>query len=105
MWNIIIGVIFYYIVLPTWRTGLRATRRASGQSTSVIVRKPLNLPPAVDRAFVRDMKAFFTEDNRYKRDEIALRQLHALREHQGPHEQTLGLSDVKDLFLLRKNQA
>jgi len=30
MSNIIISVIFYYIILPTWRTGLRVTRRKSG---------------------------------------------------------------------------
>jgi hypothetical protein len=29
----------------------------------VIVRKPLDLPPAVDRAFVEDMKASFGEEN------------------------------------------
>jgi hypothetical protein len=63
MWNIIISVIFYSIILPTWHTGLRATRRTSRHSASVIVRKPLDLPPAVDRAFVEDMKAFFGEEN------------------------------------------
>src|ERR1700722_9256911 len=30
MWNIIIGLIFYSIILPTWHTGLKATRRRSG---------------------------------------------------------------------------
>jgi hypothetical protein len=45
--------------------------------------KQLDLPPEVARAFVKDMRAFFVEENRYKQDEIALRQLHALKEHQG----------------------
>ena len=39
-----------------------------------MIRKPLDLPPAVARAFVKDMKAYFAEENRYKQDEIALRQ-------------------------------
>jgi hypothetical protein len=29
----------------------------------VVIRKPLELPPAVTRAFVKDMKAFFAEDD------------------------------------------
>jgi hypothetical protein len=69
----------------------------------VIARKPLDLPAAVARAFVDDMRAYFAEEDRLKRDEIALRQLHVLREQQGPHEKTLGLSDVKALFLQMRN--
>ena len=68
-----------------------------------MIRKPLHLPPDVTRAFVEDMKAYFAEENRLKRDEIALRQLHVLREHQGPREQALGLSDVKAMFLHVRN--
>jgi len=44
--------------------------------------KPLDLPAAVAHAFVNDMRAFFAEENPIKRDAIAIRQLHALREHQ-----------------------
>jgi hypothetical protein len=40
-----------------------------------MIRKPRDLPPAISRAFVKDMEAFFAEENRLKRDEIALRQL------------------------------
>lgn len=61
----------------------------------MIIRKPLELPPAVDRAFVRDMKAFFAEENRCKQDDIHLRQLHALSQHQAPRDKKLGCeSDV-----------
>jgi hypothetical protein len=67
------------------------------------MRTPLELPPAIAQAFLKDMKAYFAEEDRRKRDEIALRQLHALREHQGPREQGLGVSDVKAMFLYRKN--
>jgi hypothetical protein len=40
-----------------------------------MIRKPLQLPPAVARNFVRDMRAFHVEPNATKRDEIAARQL------------------------------
>jgi lipase chaperone LimK len=53
----------------------------------------------VARAFVKDMRAFFAEENRYKQDEIALRQLRSLREHQGPRDKKLRLSNVKEMFL------
>jgi hypothetical protein len=69
-----------------------------------MIRKlPLNLPPNIARAFVEDMRAYFAEEDRRKRDEIALRQLHVLREHQGPREQALELSDVKAMFLHVRN--
>ena len=60
--------------------------------------KPLDLPPAVARAFVKNMRAYFAEKNPIKRDAIAARQLHALTEHQGPREKALRLSDVKEMF-------
>jgi hypothetical protein len=60
---------------------------------------PLDLPPAVARAFVDDMRAYFAEENPIKRDGIAVRQLRALREHQGPREKPLRLSDIKSMFV------
>ena len=46
------------------------------------VRKPgWNLPPAVARRFVDEVRAFHTEPNAIKRDEIAGRWLHALKQH------------------------
>jgi hypothetical protein len=50
---------------------------------SMMAGKPLDLPMAVAKNFVRDMRAYFAEPNAIKRDEIAARQLHALRQHQG----------------------
>ena len=44
-------------------------------------RTPIELPPAVARRFVDDMRAFHAEPKAIKRDEIAARQLHALRRH------------------------
>jgi hypothetical protein len=71
----------------------------------VIVRKPIDLPPDVAHAFVDDMRAYFAEENPIKRDGIAVRQLRALREHQGPREKKLRLSDVKAMFFEMKRLA
>jgi hypothetical protein len=51
------------------------------------------------------MRSYFAEENRYKQDEIALRQLHALKEHQGPREKPLRLSDVKEMIRQMKDEA
>jgi hypothetical protein len=48
--------------------------------------KPIELPPEVARRFVEDMRAFFVEPNTIKRDEIAGRQMAALRKYQGPRD-------------------
>jgi hypothetical protein len=68
-------------------------------------RKPIELTPAIPRSFVQDMCAFFAEPNPIKRDEIAGRQMHALREYQGPWERPLKLHDVKEMFLQMRDQA
>jgi hypothetical protein len=44
------------------------------------------------------VSAYFAEENPIKRDGTAVRQLHALKEHQGPREKSLRLSDVKQMF-------
>jgi hypothetical protein len=67
--------------------------------------KQLDLPPAVARAFVKDMRAYFKEENLIKRDAIAARQLHALKDHRGPREKPLRLSNVKEMFQQMKGQA
>ena len=64
-------------------------------------RKELELPPAVARNFVKDMRAFFAEKSTIKADAIAARQLHALREH---YADKLRLTDVKTMFLEMKDQ-
>jgi hypothetical protein len=51
----------------------------------------------------RHMRAYFAEENPIKRDGIAVRQLRALREHQGPREKKLRLSDVKAMFAQMKD--
>ena len=44
--------------------------------------------------FLQDMRAYFAEEDGHKRDEIAARQLHALRRQQPPREEKLSLSDA-----------
>jgi len=57
-----------------------------------------DIPPRVAKAFLRDMKAYFAEKDRIKADEIAARQLHALREHH-TGKKPLRLTDVKRMFV------
>jgi hypothetical protein len=64
--------------------------------------KPMELPPAVARAFVKDMRAFLAEENAIKRDEIAARQLHALTQH---YTGNLRLFDVREMFLQMQGRA
>jgi hypothetical protein len=62
-------------------------------------RQQQDLPPAIAQAFDEDMRAHFFEENQIKRDEIVVRQLHALGQHQGSREKRLRPSDVKAMFL------
>jgi hypothetical protein len=67
--------------------------------------KPLDLPMQVAKAFAKDMKLYFAEPNAIKRDEIAGRQMHALREYQGPREKPVCIPDIKQMFEEMKDQA
>jgi hypothetical protein len=62
----------------------------------------LNLPPNVARAFRTDLRAYWAQDDGHKRDDIAVRQLHSLKEYQSPRDKPLRLSDVKQMFLEMK---
>jgi hypothetical protein len=57
--------------------------------------KPLDLPPDVAKAFADDMKAFLVEKSATRRDELAARQLRALRAHVPGR---LRLADVRVMF-------
>jgi hypothetical protein len=50
------------------------------------------------------MRAFHAAKTGFEKDEIAARQLHALREHRRPGEK-LRLIDVHELFLAMKDHA
>ncbi len=64
--------------------------------------KPIELPPAIARRFVEDMRAYCIETNRIKQDEIAARQLHALRQHYVGKPR---LTDVKEMFVQTMDHA
>jgi hypothetical protein len=71
----------------------------------MIKRAPIELPPEIARRFFEDLRLFHREKNPIKADEIAARQLQALRQYQRPREKKLRLADVKRLFELMKDQA
>jgi hypothetical protein len=60
--------------------------------------KPLDLPMEVAKAFAKDMKAYFAEPNAIKRDEIAARQLQALRRYNPRWGKKLRITDVIEMF-------
>jgi hypothetical protein len=68
----------------------------------MVVKKSLELPTAVARAFIRDIQAYFRAEPGTKQDLIAIRQLHALREFQRPREK-LRLDDMVGMFLQMKD--
>ncbi len=63
--------------------------------------KQIEPPAAVARRFVDDLRAYFAEPNAIKRDEIAARQLHALKQH---YRGKLRLFDVKEMFEQLRDQ-
>jgi hypothetical protein len=69
----------------------------------MMARLPLDLPLNVAMAFVKDMRAFHAEPNAIKRDEIAARQLHALRGFRRPRDKKLRVHDVKEMFEAMKD--
>ena len=56
-----------------------------------------DLPPEVASRFVEDMRAFLIEKDAFKRDEIATRQLRALRQYQRSREKELCLADQANI--------
>jgi hypothetical protein len=66
--------------------------------------KPIQLPPKVAKAFVKDMRAFFKAKG-HEADEIASRQPHTLWAFQRPREKKLRLADVKEMFLQMRDHA
>jgi hypothetical protein len=78
---------------PPWRKFVIAGSRAY---TLPMPRKPIELPPAVARRLVEDVRAFFAEENPIKRNEIAGRQMSVLRQYQGPREKPVRIPDIKE---------
>jgi hypothetical protein len=67
--------------------------------------KPIDLPGRRGPQFLKDMLAFLAEKDSLKRDEIAARQIHVLREYQGKHERPIKLHEVKQMFHAMKDHA
>ena len=84
--------------------GEATARRRRRVNVLAMPRKPLEIPPAAARAFAKDMRAFHAAKTGFDKDEIAARQLHALREHLRPGEK-IRLTDVHELFLAMKDHA
>ena len=64
----------------------------------------VNALHATPRLFVDDKRAFFAAKG-HKADEIAARQLCALRTYQGLREKKLKLTDVKEMFRQMRDEA
>lgn len=71
----------------------------------MVTRKPLELPPEVAKAFFSDVRAYFAESDKHRRDRIAVYQLRALQQYQGPLEKKLQLSDIRHMLEQMKDQA
>jgi hypothetical protein len=67
--------------------------------------KPIELPPAVARRFLEDMRAFFADESQIKRDEIAGRQMSVLRQYQGPREKPVRIPDIMEMFRQMRDHA
>jgi hypothetical protein len=50
------------------------------------------------------MHAYFAEKSSLKRDEIASRQIHVLRQFQGKHERPIKLHQVREMFEEMRDQ-
>jgi hypothetical protein len=89
------------IARPRCRWALKSNTKSENwdepdsQSRPDLPEGPFKLPAAVARSFVKDMRDFFAEPNPIKQDEIAARQLHALKPH---YADKLRLHDVKQMF-------
>ena len=64
-------------------------------------RKPIELPPEVARAFVRDMRAFHAAKDSLKKDEIAAKQLWLLKQH---WNSKLRITDVREMVELMRDE-
>ena len=79
-----------------------AKHRITGKADA---RKKPDLPPDVARAFVKDMRAYFGEKHPIRRDEIARRQLVALRDYYPSSVRELLLPDIYEMFEKIRDEA
>jgi hypothetical protein len=81
-----------------WGLPIRFAIRDLGFYLQLMPGKSIELPPEVAKAFVLDMRAFHAEKSPIKRDEIASRQIHVLRQYQAKNERPIKLHQVKQMF-------
>jgi hypothetical protein len=75
----------------------------SGAYIRPMPRKAIELPPAVARSFVKDMRLYHATNDSIKRDEIGGRQAWLLSEHLGPRKNKLRQIDVREMFVQMKD--
>ena len=92
-WSVLIGVEFCFAFLFAAHALQERSRVARPYGEQCF-----DLLPEVASCFVKDMRAFLAEADVLKRNEIATRQLHALRQFQRPGEKELCLGDIKQMF-------
>ncbi len=79
-----------------------AKHRITGKAHA---RKTSSLPADVARAFVKDMRAYFREKHPIRRDDIARRQLVALRDYYPSSVRELLLPDIYEMFEKIRDEA
>ena len=62
-------------------------------------RKPIEIPPAAARSFIKDMRLYHATKDAIKRDEIVTRQAWLLSENVGPREKKLRVIDMRQMFV------
>jgi hypothetical protein len=67
----------------------------------MIKRAQIELPPEIARRFFEDLRLYHREQNPIKADEIAARQLRALRQYQRPREKEAAI--VRRERIIRAN--
>src|SRR5262245_8907601 len=88
---------------PTQSSGRRLKTTGRTRYIPSMLRKPLELPPEIAKAFVRDMELFFKAKTVIDRDEVAAGTAWMLKNHL-PRGTKLRITDVKELFLLMRDQ-
>jgi hypothetical protein len=70
----------------------------------MMARKPLDIPTAASKAFIKDLRAYHAERNAARRAEIVQRQLDALQGFVVPRDKPLRFRDVVALFEEMRDQ-
>ena len=74
-------------------------RRNCGAHIHLTFHKPIELPPATTRSFVKDMRLSHATKDSTKKDEIAARQAWLLSKQLGPRERRLPVIDAREMFV------